>query len=508
VYNFNDTIAAVSSPSNDHRIILRLTGPQTIVIINQIFTPASPAKRGEPAVSGNPGIASGRILNLDSVVYLFRQPHSYTGDDLAEIHLWANQAITEALMERLLVLGARPAAPGEFTARAYLNNKINLAQAEAVNEVITASNTFQLAAAENLLAGQFGHTREKISSTILDLLSRLEADLDFSTEDIIPQNSADIIKTLNETATQLKGLLSGSVRCESTLDLPAVGIAGAPNAGKSTLLNKLLGRQRSIVSEKRKTTRDVLTGELTIHDCRCILFDCAGLTTHAETILDELAQQAAIEALRNAMVVIFCVDIAKPDWTEDLAIRRLINPAHLIAIATKTDLLAQPDKVCHSERSEESLISANQPLRAVYPERSEWAQGDTSEVISKRISRLKSLFGCDFLPVSAKTGEGLQELKQLIGRKIIEISIGPGINGTSHESRVTGHGVALTARHKQTVTSAIADLEKAIDELKAGNDEVAAMMLRTAYHSLEGIDQHNIDEQLLDRIFSRFCIGK
>ena len=451
VYNFNDTIAAVSSPSNDQRIILRLTGPQTIVIINQIFT---------PAVSGNPGITSGRILNLDSVVYFFRQPHSYTGDDLAEIHLWANQAVTETLMERLFLLGARPAAAGEFTARAYLNNKIDLAQAEAVNEVITASNTFQLAAAENLLAGQFGQTREKISSTILDLLSRLEADLDFSAEDIEPQNTADIIKTLNETVNQLKGLLSGSVRCESTLDLPAVGIAGAPNAGKSTLLNKLLGRQRSIVSDKRKTTRDVLTGELAVHGCRCILFDCAGLTTYAETILDELAQQAASEALRNAMVVIFCVDIAKPDWSKDLAIRRLINPTHLIAIATKTDLLSE-------------------------------------KVIAERLSKLKSLFGCDFLPVSAQTDTGIDKLKAEIAERVI--------TATSGHSK---YGIALTARHKQAVTSAIADLEKAIDELKAGNDEVAAMMLRTAYHSLGGIDQHNIDEQLLDRIFSRFCIGK
>ncbi len=449
MYNPSDTIAAVSSPSNDHRVILRITGPRTVAIINQILA---------PAVCGNPGITLGRILNLDSAVYLFREPHSYTGDDLAEIHLWANPAVTEALMDRLLGLGIRPAAPGEFTTRGYLNDKMDLAQAEAVNEVITCSNTFQLAAAENLLAGRFGHTQEKISSTILDLLSRLEAGLDFSTEDIEPTTEADIITTLGGTISQLQDQLCGTVQSELMLDLPAVGIAGAPNAGKSTLLNKLLGRHRSIVSHHRKTTRDVLTGELTVSGCRCVLFDCAGLITNPENILDELAQQAAIEALRNALVVIFCVDIAKSNWSEDLAIRRLINPNQLIPIATKTDLLSN---------------------------------------IAEQTSQLKPLFGCDFLPISSHTGAGLNKLKTEIAERIIAAASGHG-----------KYGIALTARHRQAVTAAIADLVQAVDELKAGNDEVAAMMLRTAHNALSNIDQHTVDEQVLDRIFSRFCIGK
>jgi tRNA modification GTPase len=456
MYNPSDTITAVSSPSNDYRVIVRISGPQTNDILNRIFS--RPFKNISGIETGTVSIQE--EINLDSVVYLFHQPHSYTGDDLAEIHLWANQAITENLMEKLLSFGIRPASPGEFTARAYLNNKIDLAQAEAVNEVITASNTFQLAAAENLLAGQFGHAKEKISSAILDLLSRLEADLDFTTEDIEHANQADVIVQLNETISQLRDLLANSVRCESTLDLPAVGIAGAPNAGKSTLLNKLLGRQRSIVSYQRKTTRDVLTGEMTLSDCRFVLFDCAGLTTQAETILDELAQQAAIEALRNALVVIFCVDSEKCDLSEDLEIRQLINPGRLITTATKIDLIPQQD-------------------------------------IARRTSQLKSLFGYDFLPVSAKTDTGIDKLKVEIAERII--------------TATTGHnkeGIALTTRHRQAITAAIADLEKAVDELKAGNDELAAMLLRTAHNSLACFDQHNIDEQVLDRIFSRFCIGK
>ncbi|HEY5505629.1 MAG TPA: GTPase, partial [Sedimentisphaerales bacterium] len=266
---------AISSPSNNQRVIVRLGGSQVIDILQRTFT---------SSVFDKAGITTGRIsintgINLEAIVYLFRQPHSYTGDDLAEIHIWANQAITETLMEKLLSLGARTASAGEFTARAYLNNKIDLTQAEAVNEVITASNTFQLAAAENLLAGRLGHLSKSIRESILDLLSRLEADLDFSSDDIAPANNADIIAKLNETISRLNDLLAGSICSESTLDLPAVGIAGTPNAGKSTLLNKLLGRNRSIVSHQRKTTRDVLTGEFELPGCRCVLFDCAGLIT-------------------------------------------------------------------------------------------------------------------------------------------------------------------------------------------------------------------------------------
>jgi tRNA modification GTPase len=451
MYKLNDTIAAISSPSNDHRVIVRLSGPQTLDILNQIFT---------PSISGNPGIGPGKIMNLNCLVYLFRQPHSYTGDDLAEIHVWANRAVAEALMEKLLSLGARTASAGEFTARAYLNSKIDLAQAEAVNEVITASNTFQLAAAENLLAGRLGRLSKLIRESILDLLSRLEADLDFSTEDIGPANKADIIARLSETKSRLRDLLAGSIRSESTLDLPAVVIAGSPNAGKSTLLNKLLGRQRSIVSHQRKTTRDVLTGEFELPGCRCILFDCAGLITNAETVIDELAQQAAIEAIKNAAVVLFCVDITKPDWSEDLSVFQLIHSKMLIPVAAKTDSIIENE-------------------------------------FAGQLAKLNSLFGCDFIPISANTGLNLDKLKTEIASKL-----------THDAGRTTHDALSLTTRHRQALNNAIHDIVQAEKEIKAGSEELAAMMLRTAYNQLSNIEQHNIDEQLLDRIFSRFCIGK
>jgi len=255
-----------------------------------------------------------------------------------------------------------------------------------------------------------------------------------------------------------QAILGGSIRCEATLDLPAVGIAGGPSGGKSTLLNKLLGRQRSIVSHQRKTTRDVLTGEFELPGCRCVLFDCAGLIIKSENILDELAQQAAVEAIRNAMAVVFCIDISKSDWAEDIAIRRLINPANLITIATKTDLLSEKDT-------------------------------------AERLSKIRTLFGCDFIPVSAHNNTGIDKLKTEIASRVI--------------TTTSGHNaIALTTRHRQSLNNAVHDIIQAEREIKAGSEELAAMMLRTAYNQLTKIEQHNVDEQILDRIFSRFCIGK
>jgi tRNA modification GTPase len=262
---------------------------------------------------------------------------------------------------------------------------------------------------------------------------------------------------------QLEQLLSGSISYESVIDLPAVGIAGAPNAGKSSLLNKLLGKERSIVSHRYKTTRDILTGVCNLPHCRCVLFDCAGLLMQTEDILDELAQQAAIEAFHNSNMVLFCVDISKNDWKEDAVIRDLIETKLLVPVATKCDLL--------SER-----------------------------ILPESHAALNKSFEIDFLPTSTQSGSGIESLRQIINSKLTE----------NIDVSQTG-GIALTARHRKAVTEAIDHVSESVGELKADNDEVAAMMLRTAYQAVSNIEQPataHIDEQILGQIFSRFCIGK
>jgi len=506
MYELNDTIVAVSSPTSDKRVIVRLTGPETIETCKQIFSSPITGHRlnrfqwintdksvKSLIIGGICGIDA--ELKVDTQLYLFLAPHSYTGDDLAEIHIYTNPAVTKVLIGNLLGKGLRMAGPGEFTARAYLNGKIDLAQAEAVNEIVVSSNAFQLAAAEKLLSGRLSETTAKVRSLLMDCLGLIEARLDFSGEDIELETGEEVIERLLGVKEQLKQLLSGSIRYESLIDLPAVGIAGAPNAGKSSLLNKLLSKERSIVSHKRKTTRDVLTAVCMLEHCRCVLFDCAGLLRRPENILDELAQQAAIEALRNSAVVVFCVDISKDPrpktqdpgrksqdfglWTEEIGLWSLVwslGSPGLIPVATKCDLVSE-------------------------------------QVLSHRLVELNELFGIGFLATSAKTGDGLELLRETIDGKIIELE--PGFaaveSGAIPFSERTQSPIALTTRHKQVVTEAIENVSESISELRAGNDEVTAMMLRAAYKTISGIESAtggHIDEQILEQIFSRFCIGK
>jgi tRNA modification GTPase len=473
MYELRDTIVAVSSPSCGKRVIIRITGPDTVEACKQLFI--------SPVIKNKSGIVCGTVavddeLSIEAKLYLFFAPHSYTGEDIAEIHIETNAAVTEVLIDGLSRRGLRMAGPGEFTARAYLNGKIDLAQAEAVNEIIVSSNAFQLAAAEKLLSGRLSETTAKVRTAIVDCLSLIEAGLDFSGEDIEPESGAEVIERLLGVKEQLEELMAGSIRYESLIDLPAVGIAGAPNAGKSSLLNKLLGKERSIVSHRRKTTRDVLSAAYSLAHCRCVLFDCAGLMVRPEDVLDELAQQAAVEALRNSAVVVFCIDISKADFSEDISIGELIEPRILLPVATKCDLVSE-------------------------------------EVLSSRLAELNELFGGELFAISSKTGAGLEVLRETIDGKILELEPGFAASKTAGTPFSEGveSSVALTARHKQAVTEAIENVGESIGELKAGNDEIAAMMLRAAYQAVSGIESAaggHIDEQILEQIFSRFCIGK
>lgn len=460
MYEADTTIAAVSSPAGwGGRSIIRVTGPDTFSVLATVA--------GRHVVRLRRGIHRLCIrlddeFGVEAVLYLYRRPRSYTGEDLAELHLPANLPVTEQVFERLLRAGAKAAGPGEFTARAYLNGKLDLTQAEAVAEVVASGNRFQLAAAQRLLAGRLAEVIAQVRQRILEVLSLLEAGLDFSTEEIELISPEQAAAELSEIREGLRQLQTGGVSDEMVVDMPTVGVAGAGGAGKSSLVNALLGRPRSIVSQQGPTTRDVLTGVWRLESCECILFDCAGLTRKPGNILEQLGCTAAISALNSATVVVFCVDVCSDDLGADVGLCGLIRPGELIWTATKTDRLSAAE-------------------------------------LDARLAVLSRLVNGCVLPTSARTGFGIDRLQRSVQEALVKLR---------PQAAETADRIAVTERHRRAVRQAVEYLCGANDELLAGRDEVASMLLRGAWQVLSEVERQGADEAILERIFSRFCVGK
>ncbi len=451
--------SALPSVGQTARSIVRLSGAGLWDVLAGIVTTDRPPQADAVLPCR---VQLSRRLEIEGMLYCFFSPRSYTGEDMAELHLWAAPGAVEHLLQRLCER-ARLAQPGEFTLRAYLNGKMDLTQAEAVAQIVSSANSVQLAAAEKLLHGRFSETIRRVRGDILDLLGLIEAGLDFTEEDIEFIAADQAATRITAQRNRLGELLDGGIRLERMIDLDAVGLAGLPNTGKSSLLNALLGRTRSIVSPIEATTRDILTGVLDLDGIGCVLFDCAGLLPDAPTRsrLDYLAHQTAVDALRQAAVVLFCIDAGKSSFEADRRILSEIQAARLIPVATKADLA---DEIA---------------LRRL----TEWG---------------RDFFDAPFSLTSARTGQGLSDLKIRIKNTLIT-----GRSGDEQADRLT-----LNRRHRQRLEEAVKSLDQAADEIHAGREETAAMLLRQGYETLGGLEHENVSEQILDSIFSRFCIGK
>lgn len=458
-FDTNDTIIAVSSTLTGPRKIIRIAGSKTFHTLANFISKEDITKPKAPVL--NVHLKIDDELDIPAIILVFNSPNSYTGDHLAELHIDANKPLTDKILENFLKLDIRLAAPGEFTARAFLNGKMDLAQAEAVSHIISASNSAKLSAAQKLLAGNLSSTIALVRKQLLKLLSLIEAGLDFSEEDIEFITYAQAIEKINETKTTLEDLLTGAIHYEAVIEMPTVGIAGTTNAGKSSLINALLGYERSIVSETTATTRDILTGQLTLENNHCIIFDSAGLITEHPSIIDQLANDAAVSAIQNAAVILFCLDASKKDFSEDAAALAKIKLTYnkpVIPVLTKSDLL----------------------------------ESSAPDVATKLFS------DSDTILTSALNNTGLDNLIQTLDSKLTQLSAPASDTDT----------LAVNRRHVQTVSAAVENLQNAHKEIKSKNDELASMFIRNAYQSLSEIETEHIDEKLLENIFASFCIGK
>jgi tRNA modification GTPase len=303
--NSEDTIAAISSGVGAAaRMIVRVSGPGVQAIASELgvseFAGGS-ARRFDLAFID---------LRAPAWVYLFRSPHSYTGDDSAEFHVPGNPVLARLLLNELYRLGARAAEPGEFTARAYFNGRLNLAQAEGVAATIAAVNQQELAAARQLLAGELARRLAPVMSLITDTLALVEVGIDFSGEDVTFLCSDEIGTRIAEADAGLERLVAESARFERLSHEPQVVLVGRPNAGKSTLLNALAGHQRAVVSNIAGTTRDVISAEVTLKRGMVHITDVAGLDEgEAVNEIDRQMRQHALRAAETAAVLVLVEDV-------------------------------------------------------------------------------------------------------------------------------------------------------------------------------------------------------
>jgi len=468
----DDTIVAVSSPPGvSLRGIVRLSGPQAPALAARVFTTDAPPGLLEAAgwsrLIGRVRIADRAFLPAEA--YVFRAPASYTRQDLIELHVPGTPAVLAMVLDQLTDAGARHAEPGEFTARAFFAGAMDLTEVEGVAALIHADNDSQLRASEALLHGQLSRQSNQLRDQLTDLLALLEARIDFADEPEEFIAPSRILETIAPIRTALEHLHRQSPAVERLNVLPTVLLTGPPNAGKSTLFNRLTGLNRAIQAATAGTTRDLLSAPLTIPGGEILLIDSAGITHHDEDQdhqptddPDRQARQVARRALRQAHAVVLVLDVTQSPHEHDRQHHESLTTAPVLRVANKIDLLTAAQQT-------------------------DWAQRAGSPPP---------------LMVSAHTGQGLTELRAAIDDLLFSRS-------KSHENPLP----ALSNRQREALAEAAEALDRAMHlcaETSLDNEpvELIAMELRSAVSALSLLTGQVMTDSLLERIFSRFCIGK
>lgn len=447
---------------------MRLSGPDALHIADALFRSSD-----GPSPMDAKGFArlDGRVLidqapGLPAECYVFRAPRSYTRQNTAELHVIGSVPLLAMLVEQAVKHGARTAGPGEFTARAFLAGAMDLTQAEAVASVIAARSDSELRAAQRSKEGELADQARALADGLTELLSLVEADIDFSEEPIDFVSPAGVRDRLARLGGRLDDLLERSASTERLSVLPVVTLTGAANAGKSTLLNALTGLDRAICSATAGTTRDVLSAPLKLPGGEVLLQDTAGHAHNADEISHLWGEQTRMAAGR-ADVVCLVVDVTA-DATLGLltAFRALRGHARLLVAANKIDLLEGPDtrnRICELEET-------CSPAR---------------------------VYG-----ISALSGAGLAELRHAIAERTA------GSPGAAHDAPV-----ALNARQRKAFAECRTAMHRAgelTDQVAQTIDcaELVALEIREALDALGCVTGRVTPEDVLGRIFGSFCIGK
>lgn len=447
----DDTIAAIATPYGVGAIlIIRLSGNAAIPVADSIF-------KGKQRLSeaSSHTVHYGKILGFndslidDVLLTVFKAPNSYTGEDVVEISCHGNPLIGQKIIELLLSKGLRIADPGEFTKRAFLNNKIDLTQAEAVIDIISSRSDAALRGARNQLDGFLSNNVSTLRTSLLDTLSFLELELDFAEEDIEFIAKKELIFKIELIIKKIDDLLETYTIGKVIRDGVNVAIVGKPNVGKSSLLNYLVKESRAIVSNIPGTTRDIIREEISIEGVLFKLFDTAGIRV-SEDIVEKEGVRRSNDLIKNSDLVLFVNDV-KQGFSEDLFIdlQKLINKDRIITVINKIDL-------------------------GVSPEMS------------------------DGMQISALTGQGISDLVSTMKKKALTDA------NYSEKSAIVSN-----IRHLNCLRSAKNALANALNSVNLGySGEFIAVDLRNSADFLGEIIGEVTSEDVLNNIFSKFCIGK
>lgn len=442
------TIAAVATPPGTGALsLIRISGPRAIDVAMAATHSAVPDQPSHTIRHRRVHDAMGQVID-DGLLTVFRSPASSTGEDCVEFTGHGGVLVTRQVLERFLACGAQPAGPGEFTQRAFLNGKLDLTQAEAVMDIISARTSLSLRAARNQMEGRLGKRTATLRDGLLETLAHLEAWIDFPEEDIAPETGNRLLERVIRIQSEIQALLSTADQGRILREGARTVIHGPPNAGKSSLLNHLLGHERAIVCETAGTTRDTIEENINFHGIPLRLIDTAGIRP-TEDHVEKMGMQRTWKEVESADLILSLADGSRPkdEYHEDSPL-----PAHTIRILNKADL----------------------------PEHPSWSNTAA-------------------LRVSCLTGQGMEELSRALFEMLHVQS------GTWGDDMV-----AVNARHAHSLTEAARALDAALPFLAhdSWNPELASIDLREALDLLGEIPGKVDTEDLLGVIFSQFCIGK
>ncbi len=447
--------------------MIRISGPGVIEVADRFFRP-----RKAPSLDRTPShrLRYGEIKDGDEVidevlVSVFRAPHSYTGEDMVEISCHASPYVQERIIGLFLDAGMRLARPGEFTMRAFLNGKMDLTRAEAVADLVAAENRLQHRAAMHQLRGGFVRDIKRLRDCLVEFTALMELELDFAEEDVEFADRKDLQKTLAEIRRQIQELIDSFAEGNVIKHGVAVSIVGAPNTGKSTLLNALLNEEKAIVTDIPGTTRDAIEDSIRIDGIRFRFIDTAGIR-HTRDKVERIGIERTFGKIGEAQIVLWMLDAQRAREQRDETKTRLAE------IRRK-----HPGKPVWILLNKIDLVSPAQ-VETLMRELRKW---DVEDVFS----------------VSAKQKTGLEQLKQaLIGR--------------FHSRRLDeGQTVVTNLRHYHALKRALQALGEVEAGLQAGlSGDLIAVDLRDVLHHLGEITGEITTDDLLTHIFQNFCIGK